>query len=144
MRKAIMDRIAPILDEAPRAKRARVSILTPDLPDPDAWHGWWSKALAAEQPTLVIVDSVFEAMTLHNHCLSSGIRLPQDLSMIVMEDTPILRWLNPPPTCYRYPIEKVLRHFRRWVRAGFPPGRAKTFLADLAGGRTFGKIDHRE
>ena len=138
MRESIAERIEHLLGDGANEQQVSVSVLTPDLPSPQDWHSWWSSVLVREQPTLVIVDSVYEAVSLHDHCLRHGIRMPQDLSMVVMEDTPILEWMNPPPTRYRFQNEKVMKYFRHWFQRGLAEGMIKVIRAKLVGGNTFG------
>lgn len=115
-----------------------VAIGFPDAAGPEACYRWWPRILTDKQPTLVILVGVFEAVSLHEYCHRTGIRMPRDLSMVVMSDTPILEWLNPAPTRYRYPTDKALEHFRRWVEMGFPEGHKLALTGELIGGSTFG------
>jgi DNA-binding LacI/PurR family transcriptional regulator len=120
-----------------------ITIEGPGLPDPDGWHRWWPKVLGGVRPTLVILERIPEAVSLHSHCLRNGVRLPQDLSMLGMGYDSTIGWLNPPPTCYAYPSDKALAHFRRWVRKGFPPGDRVLLEEEYMGGKTLGPAPSR-
>lgn len=140
MRSAIKKATDPILKEDWKGDQISFSVKIPDLVNPSDWLGWWKTMLRREQPTVVLTESVFQAVCLHNYCLASGIQMPRDISIVVLEDADFLAWLNPLPTRYRYQNEKTFRHFRDWMRGGFPQGSLKFFGAKLVGGKTLGPV----
>jgi hypothetical protein len=94
--------------------------------------------MARVKPSLVILRDVSEAISFHSFCLSNGIRMPEDISMLVVNDMPFLAWLNPPPTRYAFPHAKAVQHFQSWVRRGLPAGYWKNFDSEFVGGETLG------
>lgn len=138
MRNAIQIATTPILEENWGNEAIDFSVMIPDLVNPSDWHDWWQTTLLRERPTMVLTESAFQAICLHNFCLDRGIRMPRDMSMVVLDDADFLEWLNPSPTRYRHKTEEVFRHFRSWVRGEFTQGSIKVFGAKLAGGKTLG------
>ncbi|YCM42783.1 substrate-binding domain-containing protein [Verrucomicrobiaceae bacterium 227] len=139
----IQRRLAPILEEDWGREEVSLSFKAPDLANPSDWLDWWPTTLLSERPTVVLLDSVYQGVGFHGFCLSKGIKMPRDISMVVLEDAEFLEWLNPPPTRYKYRANDGFRHFKSWVRGGFVKGSIKVFGADLVGGRTLGPVPER-
>ncbi|MGJ8655223.1 MAG: GntR family transcriptional regulator [Akkermansiaceae bacterium] len=143
MRKSIQRVTEPTLSKDWGGEEIDFSIKIPDLCNPSDWYNWWETMLRIERPTLVLTDSVFQAICLHNICLSAGVQIPTDISMVVMEDAEFLEWLNPIPTRYRTPKNEAFRHFREWMSNGFPEGSHKFLGAELIAGQTLGPAPKR-
>ena len=116
-----------------------LSVEAPMLSVASEWHAWWPGIVSRVRPSLVILRDISEAFSFHSFCLNEGIRMPEDISMVVLHDHQFLGWLDPLPTQYQsYPPTKVHRHFQSWTRRGCPPGYWKDFPAELVGGETLG------
>lgn len=120
-----------------QAAKIELNIESPENKTPEEWHSWWQKILIEKQPSLVIIDSVYECASLHSYCLRVGIRMPQDLSIIVTQHNPILAWLKPSPTSYKHENE-TLQYFQQWVEEGYPQGQIQTTLPTPVTGETYG------
>jgi len=128
---------APILTRDWDGEDAIFTLKIPDINNPSDWYDWWQKTILTEQPSLVMLDSVYQGLSLNDFCLDKGIRMPQDMSMIILEDAEFLAWMTPTPTRYRYQKEEAFRHFVTWVKCGFSRSSFKPLCADLvAGGKT--------
>lgn len=139
MTSAVQESTAPIFAENWDGEEVSFSHMIPDLVHPSDWHEWWRMTLTKERPSVVITENVFQAICLNNYCLAHGIQMPRDMSLVVLEDADFLAWLQPSPTRYRHLHEDALRHFRSWVRGGFPHGSIKFLGAELVdGGQTLG------
>ena len=86
----------------------------------------------------MVLRELSEALSFHSFCLGNGIRIPDDVSMVVIDESYYPSWLNPPPTQYSFPHEKAVRHFQSWIRRGSPIGYWKNFPAEFVGGETLG------
>ena len=140
MKNEIHEETAQILAQHQREKEISLSAMIPDLINPSDWANWWKEALLKECPSVVITDSVYLALSLHNFCLARKIQMPRDLSMVVLDDAEFLTWLAPLPTRYRYKNDQAFRHFRSWVRGGFVPGTTKFFTRNFVEGQTLGRV----
>lgn len=140
MRYALNKATSPILEKLAAGDQVNLTLLMPDLTNPTDWQAWWLDTLMREQPSVILLDSVYLGLSLHDFCLTQGINMPSDLSIILLEDAEFLTWLSPEPTRYRYKTEDAFRHFRSWVRSGMPPGFRKYFGAKHIGGKTLGPV----
>lgn len=144
MRSAIQEMADPILAENWGGEELSFSLMIPDLVNPSDWQDWWKDTLLRERPTVVLTESVFQAICLHDFCLNQGIKMPLDMSMVVLDDADFLTWMSPIPTRYRYQKEEAFRHFRDWVRGGFRPGSIKKFDGKRVAGSTLGPAPEGE
>ena len=126
------------LEELNEASDTEITVASPESNQPEDWHSWWQKILIEKQPSLVILDSTYASLSLHSYCMRLGIRMPQDLSIIVTHHTPILAWLNPSPTSFRHVGNESLKHFQHWVEKGFPHGQLKAHFPITESGQTYG------
>ena len=133
----LREHMRKLMPEPTNGTDLEITMLTPRFAAPEEATPYWSKVLNEHRPTLVIVDAIFEAVSLHGHCTQRGIKLPQELSIVVMDDEPTAHWLIPPLTCYRFPGEKAARHFQRWAKQGFKHGNLKDLPVEFSGGSTF-------
>ena len=142
MSQVVHEQAAQVIAKYEKTKKVSLSAIMPDFANPTDWQSYWQETLPKECPSVVITDSVYLGLSLHNFCLTRRIQMPRDLSMVVLDDAEFFTWLNPIPTRYRYRKEQAFRHFRRWVRSGFVPGTTKFFTTDFVKGQTLGKATH--
>lgn len=143
MRNMIQEVTDPILEKDWGPEEVSFSVMIPDLVHPKDWQSWWRETLPRERPTIVLTESVFQAVCLHDICLNLGIQMPLDMSMMVLEDAEFLQWLSPLPTRYRYQYEEAFRHFKDWVRGGFAQGSIKFFSGEFIMGETLGPVSKK-
>ncbi|MFE6223097.1 LacI family DNA-binding transcriptional regulator [Streptomyces sp. NPDC057854] len=62
-----------------------------------------------EPPTAVFAGSDQQAMGVYEAARRSGLRIPQDLSVVGFDDLPVCDWLSPPLTTVRQPLEEMGR-----------------------------------
>jgi LacI family transcriptional regulator len=75
-----------------------------------------------EPPTAIFAGSDQQAFGLYEAARQRGLRVPQDLSVVGFDDLPVSRWVPPPLTTVRQPLDEMGR-------------AAAQMLADLIEGR---------
>jgi beta-xylosidase len=63
----------------------------------------------ADPPTAIFAGSDQQAMGTYEAARLAGLRVPQDLSVVGFDDLPLCRWLSPPLTTVRQPLEEMGR-----------------------------------
>ncbi len=101
---------------------------------PEAWSGYWKKAFARLKPTAVVVFEDTALLSLYGHCHAAGLRIPQDLSVVLMSHDPRFGWLLPRPVMMRYAAKPAVAHFQRWVKGGLRPLGRKFFPLEMIAG----------
>ena len=137
-RDTLLSEVKEILKEYGIDDELTLSVEAPQASIPSDWHAWWPNILVRMKPSLVILRDISEAFSFHSFCLKNRIRMPEDISMVSVHDSPIMGWLDPPPTRYAFPHAKEVRHFQAWVRREFPTGYWKNFSSEFVGGETLG------
>lgn len=99
--------IAEALGE--RARQARVTLLAGSPADlrtklDDLWRG--------TPPTALIVLRPLQTLTVMTHLARKGVRIPEDVSLLALDDNPVLDRLVPVPSRYR----KDIAHFASLLR----------------------------
>ena len=64
------------------------------------------KVLAEQQPTALVIMRPMHALTIMGHLGQRGIRIPRDVSLLILDDNPILRHALPAPARY---VKNALR-----------------------------------
>ncbi|BCX47920.1 GntR family transcriptional regulator [Haloferula helveola] len=97
--------------------------LAPEFPEPvaEAWPGYWRKCFASLKPTAFILREESHLLSLYSFCAQHRIRIPTDLSVILLSHDERLEWLQPKPVMARYPYVKAINHFRSWISNGLQP-----------------------
>lgn len=97
--------------------------LAPEFPEPvaEAWPGYWRRCFASLKPTAVILREESHLLSLYSYCASHGIRIPDDLSVILLSHDERLEWLQPKPVMAHYPYTRAINHFRSWISSGLQP-----------------------
>ena len=63
----------------------------------------------ADPPTAVFAGSDQQAFGLYEAARQRGLRIPQDLSVVGFDDLPVSRWVPPPLTTVRQPLDEMGR-----------------------------------
>lgn len=103
---------------------------------PGGWEKIWQKTFAAIRPTAVIVWDDSLLLSLYSYCFNSGLRIPRDISIIVMDHHKLLEYLRPRPTMLRYPVNAAAAHFQTWVDNDLRPIGRKHFDLEWMGGES--------
>ncbi|WP_328806800.1 LacI family DNA-binding transcriptional regulator [Streptacidiphilus fuscans] len=86
----------------------------------------------ADRPTAVFAGNDLQALGLYEAARESGLRIPQDLSVVGFDDLPIARWVGPPLTTVRQPLTEMAEMAARMVIDLARGGRPATLRVDLA------------
>ncbi|MGW2092223.1 LacI family DNA-binding transcriptional regulator [Promicromonospora sukumoe] len=62
-----------------------------------------------EPPTAIFAGSDAQAMGVLEAARRAGLRVPDDVSLVAYDDTPLASWANPPLTAVRQPLEEIGR-----------------------------------
>jgi DNA-binding transcriptional regulator YhcF (GntR family) len=136
MRKAIVDGLRGGGEAKPEF--GRWEDYCPTFPEsiPGAWSGYWGKSFASLRPTAVILFEDTHFLSLYGHCYTHGIRIPADLSVVLIGHESRFEWCRPRPTMLRYPANTAVAHFQRWLEGGLKPIGRKFFDLELINGET--------
>lgn len=123
------------------AEGATVKRMSPIFPEriPSAWQGYWKKTFSAVKPSAVILLDDIHYLSLQGYCFAHGIRIPQDVSVICLENSGHLEWCEPVPTRMRFPMKEAVRHFRKWMRGSCIATGMKFLRMDWAEGASIAR-----
>jgi LacI family transcriptional regulator len=62
-----------------------------------------------DPPTAIFAGSDAQAMGVLEAARRTGLRVPEDVSLVAYDDTPLASWANPPLTAVRQPLEEIGR-----------------------------------
>jgi len=82
---------------------------------PDVLARFWPHAFARLKPTAVIAMQNKDYLSLLSYCYQKGIRIPEELSVILLSNDSDCAWLNPQPDCFEFPVKKICRKVMRWL-----------------------------
>jgi LacI family transcriptional regulator len=60
-----------------------------------------------DRPTAIFAGSDQQAFGVYEAARQSGLRIPQDLSVVGFDDLPVARWVSPPLTTVRQPLAEM-------------------------------------
>ena len=85
--------------------------------EPGAWALVWQQLLTQVRPTAVVVTDDIHYLSLMGRCHAAGLRIPQDLSVVCLEDTGHLAWCHPRPCQMAFPVRKAVSFLLKWKRS---------------------------
>lgn len=69
----------------------------------------------ATRPTALILHRPLQALTVLGHLASMGVRVPRDISLVVLDDNPVLAHVLPHPARYHKDTGEFAAHMRRAI-----------------------------
>ncbi len=60
-----------------------------------------------DRPTAVFAGSDLQALGVYEAARQAGLRIPDDLSVVGFDDLPVARWVGPPLTTVRQPLQEM-------------------------------------
>ncbi|MFC4992455.1 substrate-binding domain-containing protein [Rubritalea tangerina] len=66
-------------------------------------------------PSLLIVTEERQLITVYSYCMLRGIRIPDDLSVILSLSSRNVDWFNPIPTHFSIPVQKMIKSVANYV-----------------------------
>ena len=103
---------------------------------PEVMDGYWRKAFATVRPTAVILRDDSLLLSLYGYCSSNRLRIPKDVSVILLDHDKLLEYLRPRPTMLRYPVNDAAAHFQKWVDNDLHPIGRKHFELEWVEGES--------
>lgn len=103
---------------------------------PEVWDIYWKKAFAAVRPTAVILRDDSLLLSLYGYCAMTGLRIPTDVSVVLLSHDKLWEYLKPKPTMLRYPVNTAAAHFQKWVDNDLHPIGRKIFELDWVEGNS--------
>jgi LacI family xylobiose transport system transcriptional regulator len=86
-----------------------------------------------DRPTAVFALNDLQALGLYEAARESGLRIPEDLSVVGFDDLPVARWVGPPLTTVRQPLMEMAEAAGKLVldlgREDQPPVATRVELA---------------
>lgn len=92
-----------------------------DSQDPADWMRFWEKQLIRLQPSAVVVQTEAQLLSLYGFCTRSKIRIPADLSVVLMASNPLMEWCYPRPTMMVSPNDYIIKQFKQWLANDLKP-----------------------
>ncbi len=82
----------------------------------DSWHQLLESLFAVTPPSAFILYNGMEAAGLSGFLHRRGLRIPEDVSLIVEADEPILDWIFPDPSRIEFSSIKLAKTIWKWLR----------------------------
>lgn len=80
-------------------------------------------------PTALVATEAQQLITIYAYCLQNGLKIPQDLSVIVTLESDQLDWFYPHLTHYKFPVQKFVEKVSKWIEH-YPVGHTEHLLLD--------------
>ncbi|MFD0892218.1 substrate-binding domain-containing protein [Luteolibacter ambystomatis] len=84
---------------------------------PEGFNRLLEKIFSDKRPTAIVVRWLGEALALSSFCMKHGIRIPQDLSVLVAELDDLTDWHTPALSGYSLTTHSYVTHIDRWVES---------------------------
>ena len=93
---------------------------------------------AVNPPTAFVFLDWKELVTAHCFLSKMGLRVPQDISLVLLSDQLEAEWFHPKLTRFRFPVRRLVRTMVRWLEDGDANTDLISLPADLIEGATIG------
>jgi LacI family transcriptional regulator len=84
------------------------------------------------RPTAVFAGSDLQAVGVYEAARAAGLRIPEDLSVVGFDDLPVARWVGPPLTTVRQPLQEMAAAGARMAIALAGGGQPEHHRVELA------------
>ena len=109
------------------------------------WHRLLEDLFALTPPTAFILYNGMEAAALAGFLQRRGRRVPDDVSLVVEADEPMLEWLYPEPSRIEFSSVRLARGIWKWLRSalsGRPESVRRLISGTFSPGRTTAPPPH--
>lgn len=100
-----------------------------------------------DRPTALIVHRPLQALTVLGHLLHRGIRVPEDMSLVILDDNPVLAHIVPHPARYHKDTGHFAAHLRKAIEQAITHSkkgvRSTRIVPELIPGETLAKAPKR-
>ncbi|WP_227021650.1 substrate-binding domain-containing protein [Oceaniferula marina] len=66
-------------------------------------------------PTALIATETTQLITIYSYCMLNQLTIPNDLSLIVTQNSPNLEWFRPSPAFFEYHTDKYIKQIHSWI-----------------------------
>jgi DNA-binding LacI/PurR family transcriptional regulator len=108
--------------------------LTPDV----TWRIIES-VFSKEAPTAFVLLDWKELVTVHCLMARLGLKIPEDASVILLNEPSEIAWFHPALAHFRYPVRRILLELARWLEDESREARAISLAADYVAGDSIAK-----
>ncbi|GAA5495534.1 hypothetical protein Rhal01_01712 [Rubritalea halochordaticola] len=85
---------------------------------PDVIRGMVQSMIKNHLPTAFVFLDWKELVAAHCCLAQAGLRVPQDVSMVLLNDQPEAEWFDPPLDRFRFPSEEMVNQVCKWLEKG--------------------------
>jgi DNA-binding LacI/PurR family transcriptional regulator len=110
---------------------------------PEGFSSMLERLFMHSPPTALILDEVSCYIAAAEFLARRGIRVPEQVSLVLTDDDPALAWCRPQVAHIRWDSKPVIRHVARWVEAvrkGKSDRRSIGFPAEFIPGGSIGPV----
>jgi DNA-binding LacI/PurR family transcriptional regulator len=110
---------------------------------PDVTWRMLESAFANYPPTALVLFDWKELVTAYCFLASKSLRVPEDVSLILLSDQLEAEWFHPKLTRFRFPVRRLIRTMARWLEDGDSTAEQISLPADHIEGATIGPVRER-
>lgn len=110
-----------------------------DYLKPDVTWRIVESSFAANPPTAFVFLDWKELVTAHCYLTKIGLRVPEDVSLVLLSDQMEAEWFQPKLTRFRFPIRRLVSSMVRWLEDDDAEVRHLSLSAELIEGATIAK-----
>jgi DNA-binding LacI/PurR family transcriptional regulator len=105
--------------------------LTPDV----TWR-ILDAVFATEAPTALVLLDWKELITVQCYISQKGMKVPNDVSLILLNDPSDAGWFHPPLARFRFPVRRLVGEMAKWLEDGSTMARHVSLAAEYVDGLT--------
>jgi DNA-binding LacI/PurR family transcriptional regulator len=110
---------------------------------PEGFSSMLERLFLHSPPTALILDEVHCYIAAAEFLARRGLKVPEQVSLVLTDDDPALSWCRPQVAHMRWDPKPVIRHVARWVEAvrkGKTDRRSVVFPVDFVPGGSIGPV----
>nr|WP_255519000.1 substrate-binding domain-containing protein [Luteolibacter marinus] len=105
-----------------------------DYQRPDVIWRMVDAAIARTPPTAILVLDWKELVTIACLLHQRGLRIPDDISIVLLNEQMEADWFFPKLACFRFPVQSLANQILRWIDGKSPPSSPRPTSADFEEG----------
>lgn len=105
---------------------------------PDVTWNMMETLFARERPTAIVLLDWRELVTVSCFLMRKCLRVPEDVSIILLNDQSNAEWFQPSLVRFKFPIARLARQLKAWVEEKWEMGGNKRIAAEWVPGESIG------